>query len=136
MNIDFSKLKTVDIKLAEEKAVAKAQVNALRNEKEAAGFQYLSKVFDSDERSAARIFGAVLSAQTAAALGQPFTVDWTVQDNSAVTLDGPAVIGMSTAIAQHAAALHQYASALKAQIDAAQSSTALSAIEVTSGWPV
>lgn len=136
MNIDLSKLKTANDKFEEAKTAKLNAVNALRDQKEASGFSYLGKVFDSDERSAARIFGAVQAAQAALSAGQPFSIDWTVQDNTVVSLDAAATIGMSVAMAQHANALHQHARELKAAIDAAHSQTALDAIDVETGWPI
>lgn len=136
MNIDLSKLKTANDKFEEAKTAKLNAVNALRDQKEASGFSYLGKTFDSDERSAARIFGAVQAAQAALSAGQPFSIDWTVRDNTVVSLDAAATIGMSVAMAQHANALHQHARALKAAIDSAHNQTALDAIDVETGWPI
>ena len=135
MNIDLSKLKTASDKFKDAKDVKLHSVNSLRDQKEAAGFPYLGKIFDSDERSAARIFGAVQAAQAALSVGQPFVIDWTVQDNTAVTLDGAATIGMSVAMAQHAGALHTHARSLKDQIAAVSTQTALDGIDIGAGWP-
>lgn len=129
MTIDFSKLVTAEAKFATAKEAKSQQVNRLRDEKEASGFPYLGKTFDSDERSASRIFGAVQAAQAAVAAGQPFVIDWTVQDNSVLTLDAQETIGMSVAMAQHANALHQHARALKAQVEAATTQDELDAVE-------
>ena len=135
MNIDLSKLKTADGKIQEAKDAKLHAVNSLRDQKEAAGFPYFGKTFDSDERSAARIFGAVQAAQAALSAGQPFVIDWTVQDNTTVTMDAAATIGMSVAMAQHAGALHVYARSLKDQIAAASTQAALDGIDIGAGWP-
>lgn len=134
MTIDFSKLITAESKFATAKEGKSQQVNRLRDEKEASGFPYLGKTFDSDERSASRIFGAVQAAQAAVAAGQPFVIDWTVQDNSVLTLDAQETIGMSVAMAQYANGLHQHARALKSQVDGATNTSELEAIDIESGW--
>ena len=57
---------------------------------EVAGFSYLGEAFDSDQRSVQRISVASLAAQVVIEARQPFSIDWTTQDNSVVTLDGEA----------------------------------------------
>lgn len=109
----------------------KARVKALRDQKETEGFAYMGKVFDSDERSVARITSAAL---TALAIGNTFTIDWTAADNSVVTLDQAAMLGMPAALAVYANDLHTTAKAHKAAIDAADFDT-LKTYDITTGWP-
>lgn len=118
--------------LAEAKEAAIAAVNHRRDDLETQGFIHLGKVFDSDERSVLRITQAALTAQV---IGASFTIDWTAADNSVVTLDQSAMLGMPAALAMRANALHQHAAGLKAQIAAAASATALGAIDTSAGWP-
>ena len=118
--------------LAEAKAAAVADVNRRRDSLETQGFIHLGRVFDSDERSVLRITQAALTAQV---IGASFTIDWTAADNSVVTLDQAAMLGMPAALAMRANALHQHAAGLKAQIAAAASATALGAIDTSAGWP-
>ena len=89
-------------------------------------------MFDSDERSVLRITQAALTAQV---VGAGFTIDWTAADNSTVTLNQAAMLGMPAALAMRANALHQHAAALKAQIAAAADAMALAAIDIVTGWP-
>lgn len=135
MPIDFSQLVTAADKFAQAKASAHAAVNRLRDQKETEGFEYLGKIFQSDERSVARIYGAVQTAQAALAAGQPFEIHWATEDNSIVELDAEAALGMSVALAMHSNRLHQHGRALKAQIDAASTQAELDAIDVEGGWP-
>ncbi|WP_160795853.1 DUF4376 domain-containing protein [Craterilacuibacter sinensis] len=121
--------------LAAIKASLSAAITAERDRREAIGFPYHGRVLDSNPLSVQRITAAALGAQAAVATGQVFTVDWTCADNSVLTLDAPAVIGMPLALAQHAAALHAHARTLKAAVDAATYKTALAAIDIQSGWP-
>lgn len=134
--IDWAQLKTAEQRLVEARAAKRALVNQLRDSKEAGGFPYLGKTFDSDERSAARIFGAAQAAMAAQLAGQPFLIEWTCADNTVLTLDAEQTIGLPVAMAQHANALHQHARVLKAAIDAAHNQAALDAIDVETGWPI
>jgi len=110
--------------------VLKDKVKALRDQKETEGFAYMGKVFDSDERSVLRITQAALTAMAA---GPTFTIDWTAADNSIVTLDQAAMIGMPAALAVYANQLHQSAKNHKAAIDAADFDT-LKTYDITTGW--
>lgn len=110
----------------------KTKVKAMRDQKETEGFIYMTKPFDSDERSVARITSAAL---TAMAVGPTFTIDWTAADNSIVTLDQAAMLGMPAALAMNANALHSAAKAHKTAIDAADFDT-LTTYDINAGWPV
>lgn len=115
----------------EVREMLKKRVKTLRDQKETEGFAYMGKVFDSDERSVLRITQAALTAMAA---GPTFTIDWTAADNSIVTLDQAAMIGMPAALAVYANQLHQSAKAHKAAIDAADFDT-LKTYDITTGWP-
>lgn len=112
----------------------KALFNAERDRREEAGFGYLGKVFDSDSRSVQRITVSVQAAQAALAVGAPFSVEWTTQDNSKIILDAAQMMGVPVALAQYADALHVHASARKAQIAAATEAELL-VFDVMAGWP-
>lgn len=105
----------------EQAAVEKrAAINAERDRREAGGFEYLGKRFDSDgEKSVPRILGAVVTAQAAMLTGGTFTVTWTCADNSTIDLTEQQLLGLAAALAAHSDALHQTARALKAAVDAA-----------------
>lgn len=112
-----------------------ADISAERDRREESGFPYRGKVLDSTPRSVQRITAAALAAQAALAAGQPFLIDWTCADNSALPLDATGVIGMPVALAQYAAALHAHSRALKATVEAAADQAALDAIDIQAGWP-
>lgn len=114
--------------LAQAKTDAHDQINSRRDTLEASGFTYLGKPFDSDSRSVQRISVACLAAQAAIAAAEPFSIDWTAQDNSVVTLDGEAMIAMPAALASYALELHNHAKDCKAEIDAATTIAAVDAI--------
>lgn len=93
-----------------------AQINAKRDSLETGGFEYLGKVFDSDSISVQRLTSASMTAQLALSQGQEFSIVWTCQDNSNVTLSAVEVVGTVPALAQHSAMLHVKASELKEQV--------------------
>lgn len=108
-----------------------AQIKAERDRLEQSGVPYLGKILDSDTVSVQRIAIAVQAAQAAIAAGQPFTLEWTTQDNTPLTMNAGQVVGMSVALAMYSDSLHQAARALREQIEAAET---VEELEVIS-WP-
>lgn len=113
----------------------KARVNALRDQKETEGFTYNGKLFESDERSVARISNAALTAQSALAMGQPFIVDWVAADNTMMPLFGSAMLEFQAALTAKAGALHAFARGMKDAIDSCATDEEAAAIDITAGWP-
>jgi hypothetical protein len=114
--------------LDEIKADAKAQINSRRNTIEQEGFTYLGKVIDSNSASITRITVAVQAAQVAMAAGVPFSVDWTCQDNSVLTMTAQEILGIPAALAIFDNDLHQKARSKKILIDAATTQAEVEAI--------
>lgn len=108
-----------------------AKIKAERDQKEQSGVPYLGKVLDSDTTSVQRIAIAVQAAQAAVAADLPFTLAWTMQDNTAVKMDAAQVVGMSVALAQYSDSLHQIARGLRAQVETAKTAEELANIK----WP-
>jgi len=110
-----------------------ADIKAERDRLEGGGFDMPGiGRFDSDADSRARIVGAVTAAKIAQDAGQPYTIAWTLADNSTFELDAPTTIAVGFALLAHVDAIHQHSRALREQIDAAQDLQALAAI----GWDV
>ena len=109
--------------LDEAKLAQRKLLNETRDGLEASGFLYLGKLFDSDERSALRITMAALTAQLSLTNDPPFTIDWTTQDNSILTLTAQEVIEMPRALAIHGLTLHSKGKALKKLLDKATTTT-------------
>jgi len=84
--------------------------------------------FDSDINSQRRITVAVQAAQAAFANNQPFTINWTCQDNSVAVLSASELMDMPVAMALAGDALHQKARNLKALIDAATTAEEVQAV--------
>lgn len=94
----------------------KAEINNIRNMKENSGFTYLDKVFDSDDKSVLRIYGANDLAIKCKESNTPFKIEWTCQDNTQITLNADEMMGVPVALAQFSNALHQKASDIKEAI--------------------
>lgn len=107
------------------------QIKQDRNAAENGGFVWDGAVFDSDPISQARIQGAVQLAMAAAANGQPFSVDWTLADNTVRTLNEQEMIAVGAALAAHVRACHELGRELRAQIEAAATPEDAAAIT----WP-
>lgn len=110
-----------------------AEIKAERDRREKAGFTYLGTMVDSDAESALRITGATSAAQAALAIGAPFSIAWTCQDNTVLSLDAAQMVGMLVALAQHADHLHQVSRTLRAAIFAGNATEASVAAVA---WPV
>ncbi|WP_051296443.1 DUF4376 domain-containing protein [Anaeroarcus burkinensis] len=121
--------------LAELQAQAWNRIKTERDRREQSGAPYLSKILDSDEKSVTRISIAVQAAQAAISAGTEFSLDWTMQDNSVVTMDADQVVGMSVALAAHSNAIHQAARVARIAIDEAKSDKEVEAAEKAIVWP-
>ena len=115
------KEKTLD-ELKEQK---RAEINQARDNTEQGGFEYMGKVFDSDQVSCIRISSA---AQAMSLADDNATITWTTQDNSTIDLNKAQLMGLVVALAQHSNECHQKATALKAQIDACETKEELDKI--------
>lgn len=114
---------------------ASAAVMRLRDKFEFGGCMTPLGRFDTDADSQRKVNRSVMSALISQVSGQPFTVDWTMEDNSEVTHDAPAMIAAGVAVDQHGSACHDRCITLKAAIDAAPDMAALAAIDIEEGWP-
>ena len=111
--------------LDELKNLKRAEINQARDAEEQGGFEYLGKVFDSDQVSCIRISSAAQAMQYA---DDTATITWTTQDNSTIDLNKSQLMGLVVALAQHSNTCHQKATSLKAQIDACESKEELDKI--------
>ena len=121
--------------LGEAKAGLKAEVNALRDLYQVGPAPSPKGAVQSDLASQAKINGAVLMAVLASQAGQPFSVAWTMANNSNVLHNAAEVIAMGQAVGLYVAACHAHGGAVKAAIDAAGDFAALDAIDINVGWP-
>ena len=118
--------------LAAARAARRAIINAARDAAQDGGAVVAGVgTFDSDARSRQFLNGAVMTATLAQANAQPFTIDWTLADNSVVTLDAGGLIAVGVAVALHIDAIQRRARVLKTRIDAAGTLAAIAAVAWT-----
>ena len=109
----------------------KAEITAWRNERDSGGAPTPLGIMDSDPVSILKITGAVQMAQVALMASEPFSILWTMKDNSSVEHDASQMITAGVAVGQYIAGNHATSVALKALADAAPDEAALAAIV----WP-
>lgn len=107
--------------IAEHREAKKAEITAWRNARDLGGAPTPLGIMDSDPTSILKITGAVQMAQIAMLAGEPFSILWTMMDNSSVPHDAEQMIAAGMAVGQFIAANHAVSVALKAQADAATS---------------
>ncbi|UYY77802.1 DUF4376 domain-containing protein [Sphingomonas sp. R1] len=129
--IDWDLL-TVSADLDAARARRWEDVKAMRNAAASGGCETPLGRVDTTDASRVLITGAVQMAQLS---GGAYAVDWTMADNSKVTHDGPAMIAMGVAVAQHIAACWAHGQALREAIGAASTAEALDSIDINAGWP-
>ena len=117
--------------LTEGRAQAWSRIKSARESVEFGPFVWGGQTFDGDSESQRRIQGAAQLATLAQATGQPFSIDWTLADNTQATLTAAEMIGVGVALGQHVNGAHGIARTLRTQIDAATTPEELEAIQ----WP-
>lgn len=106
-----------------------ADIKAERDRLECGGFDMPGiGRFDSDADSRARIVGAVTAAKIAKDASQPFSVEWTLADNTAVMLDADQVISVGFAMLTHTTSTHEKGRNLRSAIVAAEDAESLDVI--------
>jgi len=105
-----------------------AEVKQHRDDTENGGFTWGGSTFDSTPISQSRIQGAAQLATLAKINNQPFSIEWTLADNSARTLNAQEMIAVGTAMGQHINACHTRARQLRSLIEAAQTKEEVEAI--------
>lgn len=105
-----------------------AQVKAAREAAIDAALPTPYGTFDSDASARTSITDAVLMLQSLAALGQPTTVDFTLADNSVVTLTTAEMVNVGLLLGQKVQAAYAAARALRAQIEASTTPAEVAAV--------
>jgi len=113
------------------KEIKKNQINVERNTREQSVFLFRGKAYDANKDSVQRTSIAAQNALVAKVTGAPFAVNWTLADNTAVTLDADGMLGVSQALATHSATVHGIARELKVLVDAAETPEELESIAWT-----
>lgn len=114
--------------LTASRASAWSAVKRERDKREFGTFEHAGMAFDGDEPSQRRINLAVLGAQAALSAGQSWSIDWTLADNSVITLSASGMIAVAESLGDNIQAAHDWARSLRIQIEAAQTVEQLDAI--------
>lgn len=102
--------------LADAQAAAWDAVKAARDAAEAGVFMFEGDVYDLNKEN---VSGAALAALMAQIAGQPFSIEWTLADNSVRALDAATMQALGRAMVAHIDALHCTARDLRERISAA-----------------
>lgn len=90
---------------------------------------------DTDGESRQKVLGLFLMATTAKQAGAPFSILFTMEDNSEVEHDADEMIALGLAEGLYISACHASSLVIKAAIDAAETIPALEAVDIDAGWP-
>jgi hypothetical protein len=105
-----------------------SRIKQARAAAEASDVIYDGGAYQADKE---RICGATQLAWMAKQTGEPFSVTWTLTDNSTRTLDADGMIALGVALGMHVTQVYDTGRALREQIAAA---TTIEEVE-TVGWP-
>lgn len=119
------------VSIEDMRAGKKAEITAWRNDRDGGGAPTPLGIMDSDPVSILKITGAVQMAQVATMASEPFSILWTMKDNSSVEHDASQMITAGMAVGQFIANNHATSVTLKALADIAEDEAALAAIV----WP-
>lgn len=100
--------------LHDAKANAWTAAKTARDAAESADFEFDGTLYQPD---VTKITGAVLAALLPRAEGDPFAINWTVSDNSVVTLTAQQVMALGLTLTARINAIHQYGRELRALIE-------------------
>lgn len=110
------------------KAAKWAEIKRARDQAEFGGFTWDGSAFDSDPTSQSRIQGAAQLATLAQLASQPFSIDWTLADNTVRTLSAADMIAVGTAMGVHISTQHASGRVKRQQIDAASTVEEVNAV--------
>ncbi len=107
-----------------------ARVKAARDAAINAGVTYNGNVYDSDAKAQLRVTGAAQMAQLAIAAGNTtYSINWTLANNSTVTLTAQEVLAMAQTVGTNYQTLFAKGQTLRAQINAATTQAQLDAVQ-------
>lgn len=117
--------------LEELKVQKRIEINQARDNAEQGGFEYMGKVFDSDQISCQRISTAAQALQfmDLNKSGSIPVITWTCADNSKIDLTASDLAGLVIALMEHSNSCHQKATELKEQIERAETKEELDNIK-------
>lgn len=115
--------------LEEVKTAKWEEIKLARNAQEFDKFTWDGSDFDSDLTSQSRIQGGSQLATLAILNSQPFSIDWTLYDNTVRTLSAEDMIAVGQAMGLHINATHSHGRAKREALDAATTRAEVDAIQ-------
>lgn len=106
--------------IAELRTMFWERFKAVRQEKLDGGFEAAGMRFDSDEKSRSMIMGGALSAQIALLGNVPWSKDWTLEDNTVVTITPQQMVGIAQYMDAHIQGIYDRGVELRQLIEAAE----------------
>lgn len=97
-----------------------ADAKARREAMEFGGFTWNNHQFDSTPAAVLRIQGAVLVALVAQASNTTYTEDWTLKDNTILTMTSAEIVQMGLALAEHIRECHEWGRTRRVEIFGAE----------------
>lgn len=82
--------------------------------------------YDADPESVMNVLGAI---ELSSVIGPSFTVDWTLSDNTVVTLTGDQLKAVGVAMADRTSRIHQYSRTLRDRLNKAPNQAAIDAVQ-------
>lgn len=117
---DYTAKQWVDPRTLDDHKSAKwKEIKRQRDVAEFATFTYNNMEFDGDLDAQRRLAAYISVSKSSIAAGQPFEAEFTLANNTNVTLTAQDFVGIELTKVQAVAAAFNHASALRAQIDAA-----------------
>lgn len=117
---DYTTKQWVDPRTLDDHKSAKwKEIKRQRDVAEFTTFTYNNMEFDGDLDAQRRLAAYISVSKSSIAAGQPFEAEFTLANNTNVTLTAQDFVGIELAKVQAVAATFNHASALRAQIDAA-----------------
>ena len=109
------------------------EAKAYRDQRQTAGCNTPKGRMDTDTESWVKLNGAVTMSQL---LGDAFSVDWTMADNTVVTHNAAEIQAAGLAVGQFIAVCHSVGESLRSQIYGAVTVDAVNAIDIEgAAWP-
>lgn len=96
-----------------------AAIKLDRDGREFGAFTWSGHAFDGDRDSQRRLNLALMKAKAAFDAGEDWSIDWTLADNTVLTLSAAEVIAVVQALGDNIDAAHELARVKRAQIEAA-----------------
>ncbi len=123
-----------EIEFQHRKDAARTEINDIRDQNIHLGCVTPFGILDTDEVSIRNILGSCQAAQILLANSMPFSVEWKMQDNSEITLDGPEMLQIGILVMQHISGCYSVSWGLKADVAATTTLAQLEAIDFSEGW--